>query len=129
MKKVITAQRASQILTVILGLMILFHLLVIIGIVPASWVWGDKAPRESILPLELIAIVITFSFILFLKIKMRYVNMGQKNKPVNVVLWIIAAFLAFNALANLISSATVENIIFAPLALLMAILTIRLAIE
>lgn len=129
MKKVISAQRASKILVWILGLMIVFHLLVILKIVPATWVWGNKIPPESVLPLELIAIVITFSFGLFLQIKMRYVKMEQRNIAVNVVLWIIAAFLTFNAIANVISEVTVENVIFAPLALLMAILTIRLAIE
>ena len=129
MKKLISAKRASQILLSIIGVMILFHILVIAGVVPSNWVWGNNFPAESILPLELIAIVITFSFGLFLQIKMRYVKMEQKNKVVNIVLWIIAAFLIFNAITNIISTVTIENLIFAPLALIMAILTIRLAIE
>lgn len=129
MKKVISAQRSMQIMQTILGLMILFHLLVILRIIPATMVWGNQFPEESILPLELIAIVFTFSFGLFLQIKMRYVKMEQKKKVVNIFLWIIAAFLFFNAIANLISEVRVENFIFSPLAILMALLTIRIAVE
>lgn len=129
MKKIISVQRASKLLSSILGLLIAFHLLVIVKVVPAHIIWGNQIPEANIMPLELIAIVISFSFLLFVQIKMRYVKMGQKNKVVNVLLWIVGAIFLFNAVMNLLSEVRAENFIFAPIALIMAFLTVRLAIE
>lgn len=129
MKKLITPQKAANSILVILGLLIVFHLTVIAGLVPGSFVWGDQIPQENILPMEMIAIVITLSFGLFILIKMRYLKDQRPSKVVNIGLWIISIFFLVNVVTNLISKVSLENFIFAPIALILALLTIRLAVE
>lgn len=129
MRKLISAKKASNLLLIVLGLLIVFHLLVIAGLVPSTIVWGNQIEEASILPLELIAIVITISFGLFILIKMRYLADNRPSKVVNIGLWIIAIFLLGNSIANLLSSVSAENFVFAPIAILMGLLTIRLALE
>ncbi len=58
MKKIITAENAKIILLSILGLIIGYHLLIIIGVIPPSFVWGEDFDEASVMPLELISIVI-----------------------------------------------------------------------
>lgn len=129
MKKLISAQRSSQLLLVAIGAIIAFHLLVIAGLIPANQVWSSQPDEASILPLELISIVFSFSFGLFTLIKMRYVKTGEKSQVVTFGLWVITAFLFYNSVANLISELPFDNFFFAPLELLMALLTLRLAVE
>jgi len=129
MRKLLTPQQAAQSILYILGALIVFHLTVIVGLVPGSFVWGDQIPQESILPMELIAIVMTVSFGLFILIKMRYLKDNRSAKVVNIGLWIIALIFLINVVTNLISKVSVENFIFAPVALVLALLTVRLALE
>ncbi|MDA3929161.1 MAG: hypothetical protein PF541_09390 [Prolixibacteraceae bacterium] len=60
---------------------------------------------------------------------MRYLLNGQKSKFIPIALWIIALFLTGNAIGSLITTATNISYIFSPLKLVLAFLTIRLAIE
>lgn len=129
MKQLISIQKAKTILLYLLGLLIVFHVLVIVGLVPGHFVWGNQIPEESILPMEMIAIVLTISFMLFVMIKMRYLAENRKSVFANIALWIIGLLLSLSALLNLISEVSIENLIFAPLALVMSLLTIRVAIE
>lgn len=129
MRKLITPEKAANTILTILGLLIGFHLLVIAGILPGSFVWGNQIPQENILPMEMIAIVVTLSFGLFILIKMRYYKEQRSSKLVNIALWIVSLFFVVNVVTNLISDISAENFIFAPIALILALLTIRLAIE
>lgn len=129
MKKLIKLELAKKILLSLLGLLIFFHLFVIVGVIPGTIVWGNAIPTESILPMEMIAIVLTVSFMLMIMIKMRYLSEGRKSNFANFALWAIAIFLLANAIFNLISKVGIENYIFAPLALILSLLTFRIAIE
>ncbi len=73
--------------------------------------------------------LINVSFGLLILIKMRYLLNGQKSKFIPIALWIIALFLTGNAIGSLITTATNISYIFSPLKLVLAFLTIRLAIE
>lgn len=129
MKNLIKLELAKKILLSLLGLLIFFHLFVIVGVIPGTIVWGNAIPTESILPMEMIAIVLTVSFMLMIMIKMRYLSEGRKSNFANFALWAIAIFLLANAIFNLISKVGIENYIFAPLALILSLLTFRIAIE
>ncbi|MFA9392741.1 MAG: hypothetical protein ACERKD_23235 [Prolixibacteraceae bacterium] len=129
MKKIISVQRTSQTILALVGVLILFHLMVIFHLIPTTWVWGNDMEEASILPLELIAIVVTFSFGLFTLIKMRYVKTGEDSKVVNIGLWLIAAFLLYTSVMNIISEVAIDNFFFAPITFVLTLLTVRLVIE
>ncbi|MCP4422173.1 MAG: hypothetical protein GY805_36640 [Chloroflexi bacterium] len=48
---------------------------------------------------------------------------------INVGTWVVFSYLILNVLADFVSGITVENLIFAPLILVMAFCAFRLAIE
>jgi hypothetical protein len=48
---------------------------------------------------------------------------------ITILLWIIFAYSLLNALGNLASGVSVENLIFAPISILIAVLVLRLALE
>ncbi len=79
--------------------------------------------------LETIAIAVTLFFGLVIAAKTGYVNAGKFSGAVNILVWIIFAFLLLNMLGNLASGVSAENFIFAPITLALALCALRLALE
>ena len=131
MKKWIGAKLAGNILLVSFGILIVFHVLVLLGIVPSSIIWGGQvgALPLSLLTLEIIAFAVTILFTLAVAAKIGYVKAGKFQPVATIGVWIIFAFLILNTLGNLASGVKAESLIFAPITLFLAFCAFRLAIE
>ena len=129
MKKLISPKLASNILLFSLGLLLVFHILALLKIIPADMMWGGQATATNIITLEIVALSVTLFFGFVIAAKTGYVNAGKFAGVVNVLVWIIFAFLLLNTLGNLASGISAESFIFAPITLILALCTLRLAIE
>ena len=131
MKKLISVKLAGNLLLISLGLLAIFDILVLFNVLPSNIVWGGqiKDPAANMIVLELLALVVTFIFAAVIAAKMDYIKAGRFTKAVNVGVWIIFAYLILNTLGNLASGVSFENLIFAPITLVLAICAFRLAIE
>jgi hypothetical protein len=131
MRKLISAKLAGNLLLTSLGLLIVFHILVLLNIVPSSIVWGGQIQNSttSFPTLETISLIVTLVFGVIVAAKLDYIKAGNFKKVVNIGVWVIFAYLILNTLGNLASGVTFENLIFAPITLILAFLALRLAIE
>lgn len=129
MKKLISAKLAGNILLFSLGLLLIFHLLVLLKIVPANMMWGGQANAGNIVMLEIVALAVTIFFGFIIAAKTGYFQVGKFMGAVKILVWIIFAFLLLNMLGNLASGVSAENFIFAPITLILALCALRLAIE
>jgi hypothetical protein len=131
MRKLISAKLAGNILLISLGLLTVFHILILFNIVPSNIVWGGqiKASTTSFPTLEVISLVATLVFGVIVSAKMDYIKAGKFKKVVNIGVWVIFAYLVLNAVGNLASGVSFENLIFAPITLVLAFCALRLAIE
>jgi hypothetical protein len=131
MKKLISAKLAGNLLLISLGLLAVFDILILLNVVPSNIVWGGqiKDPEDNLIVLELIALVVTFIFAIVIAAKMDYIKAGGFAKAVNIGVWVIFAYLILNTLENLASGVSFENLIFAPITLVLAFCAFRLAIE
>ena len=131
MKKLISAKLAGNILLAALGLLLVFHILVLLRMVPAGIVWGGQiqGAQTNLVPLETAALLVNLLFILIVAAKLGYIQAGRLSGAVNVGLWLIFAFLLLNTLGNLASGVSFENLIAAPITILLALCAFRLAIE
>ena len=131
MKKLISEKLAGNMLLISLGVLAIFDILILLNIVPSNIVWGGqiKDPAANLVVLELIALVVTSIFALVIAVKMDYIKAGGFTKAVNIGVWIIFAYLILNTLGNLASDVSFENLIFAPITLVLAFCAFRLAIE
>jgi len=128
-KKLISTKLAGNILLFSLGLLLVFHFLVILKLIPASIMWGGQATSSNLIMLEVIAIAVTLFFGYVIATKTGYVNAGKFTGVINILVWIIFLFLLLNTLGNLASGVSAENFIFAPITLILALCALRLAIE
>lgn len=129
MKKLVSAKLAGNILLFSLGLLLVLHLLVLLKIVPADMMWGGQANAGNLVMLEIVALAMTLFFGFIIAAKTGHINVGKLAGVINVLVWIIFAFLLLNTLGNLASGVSAENFIFAPITLLLALCALRLAIE
>ena len=129
MKKLINAKLAGNILLFSLGLLLVFHVLVLFKVIPANIMWGGQATSANLTTLEIIALIVTLFFGFIIAAKTGYVNVGKFAVVVNIFVWIIFLFLVLNTLGNLASGVAVEKLIFAPITLILALCALRLGIE
>lgn len=130
MKEIISAKTAGGILLVIFGLLIVFHILVLLNLIPSNMVWGGQAggSPSNLRTLEIISLVLTVLFTVAVALRIGYLDAPRLAVAVRVFMWFIFAYLLLNTLGNLASSSSMEKLIFTPLTLLAALLTLRLAI-
>lgn len=129
MKNLISVKQIKTIIFITLGIFLLTHILVIAGIVPHTIFWTEEIEIESILPLELIAIVFLFSFSLIILIKLKYLKDKQPNKMINIGLWFIVLYFLIGSFSNFSSEIKLENLLLGILSLVMAFTTFRLSLE
>lgn len=130
-KSLISARRAGNILIVSLSLLLVFHILVLFRLAPAEIVWGGQARNspDELFILEGFALFLTLIFLVIVSAKVGYINATSFIKPINVYLWIIFVYLILNFGSNLVSRTFAENMVFAPLTFVMALLVYRLILE
>lgn len=130
LKNLLTQRAASLGLIAILTSVILFHVLVLVGIIPQDIVWGGRLrTREELVEFELVSIVINFIMVLFVSVRAGIINLSIKPILIRVVLWLMVVLFILNTLGNLLSQNDLERIIFTPITLLLFVLSLRLAIE
>ncbi len=107
------------------------HVLVLVGVVSANNVWGGQAAAspETVQTLELIALVVTALFAAIVAARLDYLKPGRFRNVARIGVWLIFAYLLLNTLGNVASAVSAENLIFAPVTLLLAGCALRLALE
>lgn len=125
----ISFYKAGLFIVILSAAVILFHLLVITGIIPYTIVWGGRlqTQREMIL-FESVSIIVNALLISVVYIKWKPIQPGLR-KTATVILWLFAVLFFLNTIGNLMAKATLETIVFTPLTFISSILCVRLAIE
>ena len=131
MKRLISAKTAGNVLLVALALLAIFHVLILLEIVPSNIVWGGQIgdSTSNLVVLEITALLVTVIFGLVIAAKLDYVRSGRLRKAANAGMWIVTAYFLLNTIGNLASGVSAENLIFAPFTVLLTLLSLRLAIE
>ena len=129
MKKLITERFAMYGLLTMLSLFILFHLLVILQIIPFGVVWGGTMKDQSqMLTFETVSIMINILMLAIAGIKAGILKVGINRVIVQVILWMMFGLFLLNTIGNLFSNNQFEKIVFTPVTFILSIFSLRLAI-
>jgi hypothetical protein len=131
MNKLISTKLAGNLLLGSLGLLAAFHILVLLRVLPADIVWGGAIQNSttSLFPLEIISLLVTLLFAVIISAKAGYIKAFRFQTAVNIGVWVVFAILLLSMIANFASGVAFENLIFAPIAVVLAFCAYRLAIE
>src|SRR5688572_28957087 len=129
MKKVLPLGVAVYGLVILLSATILFHFLVLAGIVPFTIVWGGNlATATQFYTMEAISIAINASMLVIILVYCGVINLGIPRKVVIGAIWAMALLFFLNTLENLTAKNVLETYIFTPLTLLLSIFCFRIAV-
>jgi len=131
MNKLISMKLAGNLLLGSLGLLAMFHILVLLRVIPADIVWGGAIQNSttSLFPLEMISLFVALLFAVVIAAKAGYIKALRFQAAVNIGVWVVFAILLLSMVANFASGVAFENLIFAPIAVVLAFCAYRLAIE
>ena len=131
MNKLISTKLAGNLLLGSLGLLAVFHILVLLRVLPADIVWGGAIQNSttSLFPLEMISLLVTLLLAVVIAAKAGYIKPSRFQAVVNIGVWVVFAILLLSMVGNFASGVVFENLIFAPIAVVLAICAYRLAIE
>jgi len=130
MKNLISFKLAGNLAVTIIVLLIIFHVLLLLGVVPSDIVWGGKVADEAIIiKLEIFSLVTSFIFLGIVLLRINQDKLLKFKKSINYAVIVICAYFVFNIAGNLASEVTLEKLIFTPITVILSLLLFRLAIE
>jgi hypothetical protein len=104
---------------------------VLLGVFTAGIVWGGAVQNSpaSLFPLEIISLLVTLLLAVVIAAKAGYIKALRFKAAVNFGVWVVFAILLLSMVANVASGVAFENLIFVPVAGLLAFCAYRLAVE
>ncbi|UII30479.1 hypothetical protein LVD17_19495 [Fulvivirga ulvae] len=128
--KRIPEKKATFLLLTILSIVIAFHLLILTGLIPFEIVWGGRLKNTSgMVIFEIISIAINIAMLLVVCLHGGIIKSNVKPGLIKGFLWIMFFLFLLNTIGNLASNNIYEKVIFTPLTVLLAILSLNLAVS
>ncbi len=107
-------QKNQAIIKFLIGITLLatvFHLVVLLKIIPFQIVWGGRLQTEQdMYVFELGSILVNAFFIFVLLQKGMFIKSIFSNKAVSIILWIFFAVFLLNTIGNLLAKSTFEKL-------------------
>ncbi len=130
MKRHISEKFAANALLIIFILVMLFHALVLIGVIPFDMVWGGRLKsKDEMIPFEITSIALNSVMLGIVMMQAGLVKVNVKPIVLKVAFWCMFVLFAINTVGNIFSNNELERLIFTPLTLLLAVFSLRLAIK
>jgi hypothetical protein len=128
MKKLLSKKTVGILLISSLLFLMIFHLLVILKVLPGDIVWGGTLDESTLVKYEIIAFFITGLLLFIAIVKAGYINNTNLKKVANFLIWIMVIYFAFMIFGNMTAKTLTEKVIFIPLSFIMFISSIRLGL-
>jgi hypothetical protein len=130
MLNIISRRFAINTLLFIFSAVIIFHLMVMTGLIPFEMVWGGRlTTQKQMIQYETASILINVLMISVVAVYAGHLRINMKPMIIKVALWIMFVIFLLNTIGNLFSTSEWEKIIFTPITLLLSIFSLRLAID
>lgn len=117
-------------LIVLLSLFIVFHLLIITGVIPFQIVWGGRLKTHSdMLRMESISILLNCLMLCAGILRLKYFIDKRPPLLLRIIFWIMFFLFSLNTLGNLMAESIFEKAVFTPVTLILAVLCLRIVLD
>ncbi|MDW7693989.1 hypothetical protein R9C00_04465 [Flammeovirgaceae bacterium SG7u.111] len=124
----ISRRTAGNSLLVIFALLLLFHLTILVGIVPHDIVWAGKiTSQEELVQFETVSMLILVVAILLVAMKQGYIRFPLSEQIGKVGVWLLFFLFVLNSIGNLFAPNPIERYGFGLLTIVIALLCFHLA--
>lgn len=129
MKNLFNEQNAIRLIMAALMFVVLFHLLVLCGIIPFTIVWGGRlTSRNEMVRLESVSIFINIIMLIIVAIRGNHIKLKVNHRAMQVAFWLMAALFALNTMGNIFSQNEFEQLTFSPITFILSVCCIRVAL-
>ncbi|MDH5598627.1 MAG: hypothetical protein OEY34_05860 [Cyclobacteriaceae bacterium] len=130
MTKLISFQFAVKAMLILLVAVMIFHLLILAGVIPFQIVWGGRLENEEeMYRFETVSILVNLFILSVVLIRGGYWKVHVHEMIMRGTLWVLAFLFLMNTVGNIFSVNFWEMVIFTPLTFLSMILCIRMALD
>ena len=128
-RRLVSERFAANAMLLILALVVVFHVLVITGVIPFEVVWGGRLGSQSqMIVFESVSLFLNLIMFVAVAIQAGRLKVKINRTITTLVLWLMTFLFLVNTLGNIFSANQVERIIFTPLTAALCMLSFRLAI-
>ncbi len=99
----------TKLLLFLIALVLAFHSLVLIGIVPHEIVWGGRINKEQVWSFELASMLITIFLALVLLMKEEKLPFRFPTKLLNIIILAYIFLFVLNTIGNLMAKSMIEK--------------------
>ncbi len=119
----------GQLLLFLFGALFLFHLLVMLGVIPYHIIWGGRIKnRREMLRMETVSLLVLLMASIIVAERIQILRLGLPSLVIKIALWSFTAFFAVSILGNLLAKHPIEKYGFSLLVTVLTILLFLLAI-
>jgi hypothetical protein len=121
--KYLSKTSAAKSMISLLSVVTIFHLLVLLSIIPYTIVWAGKLKSlEEMYVFESISIIINLFLGAVILQRFRFLRPMVKDGVLDFILWLFVLLFSLNTIGNLFSKSTIELILGITLTLVSALL-------
>jgi len=134
MKRIISFDTSVMFSLFLLGMLILFHGCILIGIlffdaIPTDFLWGGKMTSVSqLLNFEIVSLLTSSIFFFLLLIRSKWLNLPKLMGIARIAMWVVFFIFLLNTIGNLMATNSFEKW-FAISTGVLSFLFLRIAIE
>lgn len=123
-------QTALKSMFVLLTTILIFHFMIIAGVIPYTIVWGGRLSNSAeMVKFELVSITINAVTLLIMMMKADTIKRIVPNNVLTMLLWGLFYLFVANTFANVFSATLFERVVFTPLTGLYALFTYRIVTQ
>ncbi|MFZ4521057.1 MAG: hypothetical protein ACOYNC_05100 [Bacteroidales bacterium] len=124
-------KKSAQIILILLfSLSLVFHLLVVLKVIPWAIVWGGRLESDTdMYRFEAVSIFVNILSLLVLLFNAGVFRPIIPKSIITGALWVMFGLMALNTVGNLFSGNHLEKIIFTPITLISAILLLVILLK
>ena len=113
MQQLISQKQSINILIALLTAVLIFHALVLTGIIPYAIVWAGKINTAAEMrKLEVGSILVNVFALLIIVLKADYIKHKIPAKLLNAIIWLLAVLFSLNTIGNLFAESGFELYFF-----------------
>ncbi|MDB5278578.1 MAG: hypothetical protein JWR61_3533 [Ferruginibacter sp.] len=118
---------ASVTLLGLLSILEIFHLLILLKVIPFDFIWGGKLKSSSqMLLFETVSVITNSLMILIVAISGEIIKSRLRPIIIKVALWVMFLLFILNTMGNFTSENPFEKNVFTPITLLISLLCLML---
>jgi hypothetical protein len=115
-------------LLIVLSLFLILHICVLLKFIPYNIIWGGRLKSDTeMYRFEAISILMNLFFLFVISVQSGFLVIGFPKIIMTVLLWAMTIMFLFNTFGNIMSKNKIEQRLFTPITIILAIFSLILA--